>query len=69
MPSRTAIAVASGMAGLWIRPPTSSVVKLVGSRGGRRGRLYIDDVDDFTVDVVAVTGGPAAVAGAPRWRR
>ena len=44
------------MAGLWIRPPSSSVVKLSRACGGKCAGLDIDDVDDLTVDVVAAAG-------------
>src|SRR5689334_23356492 len=60
--SRTAIAVASGIAGLWIRPPRSSVVKSVGV-GGRCLGLDVDDVDHLAVDVVATSRGSTGAPG------
>ena len=59
IPSRMAIAVASGMAGLCTRPLASSVVKLIGvARKVARFRLghVIRHVKHLAVDVVIAAG-------------
>ena len=64
-PSRTAIAVASGMAGLCTRPLNKRVVTYSGLRSTARGSTS-SYVDDLAVDVITVPGRGVPPACGPR---